>query len=113
MKKHINFDFKDLFIFDLANNHQGDQNHAISIIDGVSKLVQEEQINGAIKFQFRELSTFIHKNARTNKDNKENIVKTFEFNFNWGYALLNNDVSMHGTASKVQETRNSIYVRYR
>ena len=46
-------------------------------------------------------------------DHKENIVKTFEFNFNWGYALLNNDVSMHGTASKVQETRNSIYVRYR
>jgi len=70
MKNYRDFDFNDLFIFDLANNHQGDLEHAKSIIDEVSKLVINKNINGAIKFQFRELSTFIHKNSRANKENK-------------------------------------------
>ena len=70
MKNLRDFNFNDLFIFDLANNHQGDKEHAISIINEISELVNNENINGAIKFQFRELSTFIHKNSRANKDNK-------------------------------------------
>ena len=70
MTNYRDFDFNDLFIFDLANNHQGDLEHAKSIIDEVSKLVINKNINGAIKFQFRELSTFIHKNSRANKENK-------------------------------------------
>ena len=70
MKNNSNFNFQDLFIFDLANNHQGDQTHAEKIIDEISKIVKSENVNGAIKFQFRELSSFIHKNSRTNKDNK-------------------------------------------
>tara|TARA_Y100001978_G_scaffold202623_1_gene224404 strand:+ start:100 stop:1650 length:1551 start_codon:yes stop_codon:yes gene_type:complete len=70
MQNTNEFNFKDLFIFDLANNHQGDIDHASSIISSISKLVKDEKLNGAIKFQFRDLSTFIHKNSRTNKDNK-------------------------------------------
>ena len=70
MKSIKNFSFNDLFVFDLANNHQGDMDHAKNIIKGVSELKINENINGAIKFQFRDLDTFIHKNARKNKDNK-------------------------------------------
>ena len=33
-------------------------------------MTNKENLNGAIKFQFRELSTFIHKDSRNNKENK-------------------------------------------
>ena len=31
------FDFENLFVFDLANNHQGDFNHAKKIINKIGK----------------------------------------------------------------------------
>jgi len=44
--------------------------------------------------------------------NNKNI-KTFEYRFNSGYALLNNDKSLHGLAKPVQNAgRTSLYVRY-
>jgi hypothetical protein len=44
--------------------------------------------------------------------NNEN-VKTFEYKFNSGYALLNNDKSFHGLDKPVQKSgRTSLYVRY-
>ena len=70
MKMFNKFNFQDLFIFDLANNHQGDVDHAMKIIDEVADLVKKYKLNGAIKFQFRELSTFIHKDSRESKENK-------------------------------------------
>ena len=46
-------------------------------------------------------------------DKDNNILKTFEYKLNSGYALLNNDVSRHGTTSKVTHgLRKSMYVRY-
>ena len=46
-------------------------------------------------------------------DKENNILKTFEYKLNCGYALLNTDISRHGTAGKVTDkVRNSIYVRY-
>ncbi len=70
MKTINDFNFRDLFVFDLANNHQGDVGHAKSIIKAISEINNQEKLNGAIKFQFRELSTFIHKDARNSKENK-------------------------------------------
>ena len=47
-------------------------------------------------------------------DKENNVLRTFEYKLNCGYALLNNDVSRHGTEGKVTDkVRNSIYVRYR
>ena len=47
-------------------------------------------------------------------DNDNKSLKTFEYKFNCGYALLNTDISRHGPAGKVTDkVRNSIYVRYR
>ena len=46
-------------------------------------------------------------------DKDDNVLKTFEYKFNSGYALLNNEVSRHGTTTKVTNgLRKSMYVRY-
>jgi sialic acid synthase SpsE/mannose-6-phosphate isomerase-like protein (cupin superfamily) len=68
---------KKLIIFEMANNHQGDLMHGLSIIDKFSSFVSKyKQFDFAIKFQFRNLETFIHKDFKGNKDNKN--VKRFE-----------------------------------
>src|SRR5256885_1126086 len=64
------FDFRNLFVFDLANNHQGDVEHARQIIRGVGEVANSAQIRGALKFQFRHLDTFIHPNHREGSANK-------------------------------------------
>jgi hypothetical protein len=47
-------------------------------------------------------------------DSKDNIIKSFEYRTNSGYALLNTKLSRHGTTADVTHgNRISIYVRYR
>ena len=62
--------FDELFVLDLANNHQGDLNHASKIINSHSKIINEENVKGCIKFQYRNLDTFIHPEERKKKTNK-------------------------------------------
>lgn len=64
------FNFKDLFVLDLANNHQGSVPHGKSIIDYCADLALEYGIKVAIKFQFRDLPTFVHVSHRENSENK-------------------------------------------
>jgi len=49
-----------LYVFEMANNHQGSLEHALRIIDEFSLLAKKNKISAAIKFQFRQLDTFIH-----------------------------------------------------
>tara|TARA_B100000795_G_scaffold269589_1_gene259475 strand:+ start:6790 stop:8319 length:1530 start_codon:yes stop_codon:yes gene_type:complete len=65
-----NFDFNDLFVLDLANNHQGNLKHGLKIIQECSKMVHKHNIRAAIKFQFRQYESFIHPNHKKNSDNK-------------------------------------------
>lgn len=65
-----NFDFKDLFVFDLANNHQGNVKHALDIIHGIGDVVRKQGIRGAFKFQYRQLDTFVHPRHQEQTDNK-------------------------------------------
>ena len=51
---------RDLFILDLANNHQGSVRHALDIIGACADVVRSAGVQAAVKFQFRELDTFIH-----------------------------------------------------
>ena len=51
---------RDLFILDLANNHQGSVEHATAIIEACGEAVRAAGVQAAVKFQFRELDTFIH-----------------------------------------------------
>ena len=48
-------------------------------------------------------------------DGNNNVIKTFDYRFDSGYALLNNAVSLHGTEGTVAENnpRRSLYVRYK
>ena len=62
------YDFNDLIILDLANNHQGDLNHGINIIKAMGEVVNELDIKTALKFQFRQLDTFIHPNFKDRDD---------------------------------------------
>jgi sialic acid synthase SpsE/mannose-6-phosphate isomerase-like protein (cupin superfamily) len=52
--------FEKLFIFDMANNHQGDLEHGLSIISEIASIAKDEGIKAGIKFQYRQLDSFIH-----------------------------------------------------
>jgi len=62
--------FKNLFIFEMANNHQGSVSHGKKIIDSMKSIVDKYGIKGAVKLQYRNLETFIHKDYVNSKDNK-------------------------------------------
>lgn len=64
------YHFENLFIFEMANNHQGDAEHGRRIIQEVSKVAHEFDVRGAIKLQFRDLETFIHPQFKTDSRNK-------------------------------------------
>jgi sialic acid synthase SpsE/mannose-6-phosphate isomerase-like protein (cupin superfamily) len=68
--------FTDLFIYDLANNHQGDLPYAKEIVAAVGKVNREAGVRGALKFQFRQLDTFIHPDYQSRTDFK--YVKRFK-----------------------------------
>ena len=62
--------FNNLFVFDLANNHQGDVDHGKLIINDLASKIKKHKVKGAIKFQFRQLDTFVHPDHLSNSDNK-------------------------------------------
>jgi sialic acid synthase SpsE/mannose-6-phosphate isomerase-like protein (cupin superfamily) len=64
------FDFRGIFIYDMANNHQGDVDHAMKIINAMGEVTRETGVRGALKFQFRHLETFIHPDYKERKDVK-------------------------------------------
>jgi N-acetylneuraminate synthase len=60
--------FEDLFVLELANNHWGDVEHGKKIITDFSRIVRFNNIKAAIKLQFRDAETFIHKSFRDRED---------------------------------------------
>ena len=75
MNTPFKFDDNDLFVLDLANNHQGQVHHGLRIIREVSEIVNQHQVRAAFKFQFRQLDTFIHPDHQQGSDHKQ--VKRF------------------------------------
>ena len=65
MKK---YDFNELIILDVANNHQGDLKHGLNIIKAMGKVVNDLGMKAALKFQFRQLDTFIHPDFKKRED---------------------------------------------
>lgn len=61
---------KPLVILEMANNHMGDINHAKKIIKEYSDITKRfnKNINFAIKFQFRDLKTYLHKDFLKKRD---------------------------------------------
>ncbi len=66
--------FDNLLVLDLANNHYGDVDHAMKVISHFSKVIKKKNLKATIKFQFRNLEKFIHKDY-INSDEK--YVKRF------------------------------------
>ena len=61
---------EDIFVLDLANNHQGSLSHAKNIINEYSKIIKKQKIKATIKFQFRNIDTLIHPEYKKFEDNK-------------------------------------------
>ena len=58
-------DFCNLFIFEMANNHQGSVSHGKAIIRSVSDIAKKRGIAAAIKFQYRDVDTLINAEYRS------------------------------------------------
>ncbi|SFR58802.1 N-acetylneuraminate synthase family protein [Anaeromicropila populeti] len=52
--------FNDLFIFEMANSHQGSVEHGLDIVHAMGKIARKHNIKAAVKLQYRNLDTFIH-----------------------------------------------------
>lgn len=60
--------FEDLFVLELANNHWGDLNRGLRIVREFGTVVRYNNVRAAIKLQFRDIDSFIHKNFRERTD---------------------------------------------
>ena len=70
MTTDFTYDFSGLVVLDLANNHQGSVEHGTNIIRAMGELAHKHGVRAAMKFQFRQLDTFIHKSHRDGSDDK-------------------------------------------
>lgn len=52
--------FENLFIFEMANNHQGSVQHGLDIVHALGEVTRRYKINAAVKLQYRDLDTMIH-----------------------------------------------------
>ena len=68
MKENI---FKDLFVLELANNHWGSINRGKDIVKQFAKVVKKHNVKAAIKLQFRDIDTFIHKDHSSEGSGEE------------------------------------------
>lgn len=68
--------FKDLFIFEMANNHQGSVEHGLKIVQAMGKIAREYGIRAAVKLQYRDLNTLVHPNFK-NSDDVKHIPRFF------------------------------------
>ena len=67
--------FDSLFVLELANNHLGDVKRGKKIINDFSKIIRFNNAKAAIKLQFRNVDTFIHKDF-LHRDDIRYIKKT-------------------------------------
>ncbi len=52
--------FEDLFVLEIANNHWGSVERGKKIIHEYSRVIRHNNVKAAIKFQFRDVDSFIH-----------------------------------------------------
>jgi len=60
--------FDDLFVLEMASNHQGKVDRGLKIIQQYSKIVRFNNVRAAIKLQFRDLENFVHKDFSNRED---------------------------------------------
>lgn len=68
-KPRMNRDmFENLFVLEMTNNHQGSLERGLAIIREHSRIVRFNNVRAAIKLQFRDIDTFVHKDFRDRDD---------------------------------------------
>lgn len=68
---------RPLFILEMANNHMGDVEHGVALIDTMGAVVKDfPEFDFAMKLQYRQLDTFIHSSFKGRSDVP--YVKRFE-----------------------------------
>lgn len=60
--------FEDLFVLEIANNHWGSVDRGKKIIKEYSRVIRHNNVKAAIKFQFRDVDTFIHPDFHDRED---------------------------------------------
>ena len=74
--------FDNLFVLEMANNHWGDVSRGLKIISDYAKVVRYNNVRAAMKFQFRDVDSFIHKDFRHRTDIRY-IKKTLDTQLSW------------------------------
>src|SRR3989338_1713399 len=69
------WNLKNLFVFEMANNHAGDVKHGLKIIRQIYEVCKDFNFTFGFKLQYRDLDTFIHLEYKEKKDVK--YVKRF------------------------------------
>ena len=60
--------FENLFVLEMTNNHQGSLERGLQIVREHSRVARFNNVRTAIKLQFRDVDTFIHKDFRDRQD---------------------------------------------
>ena len=60
--------FENLFVLEITNNHQGNLERGLQIIREHSRVARFNNVRTAIKLQFRDIDSFIHKDFRNRLD---------------------------------------------
>lgn len=60
--------FEDLFVLEMTNNHLGSLDRGLRIVEQFAKIVRFNNVRAAIKLQFRDIDSFIHKDFRERRD---------------------------------------------
>lgn len=60
--------FENLFVLEMTNNHQGTLERGLAIIREHSRIVRFNNVRAAIKLQFRDVDSFVHKDFRDRED---------------------------------------------
>jgi len=88
--------FEELFVLELANNHWGDVERGVRIIREFGRVARFHNIRAAIKLQFRDVDSFIHRDFRNRTDIRY-IKKTLDTQLPpEGFATLVEEVRRNG-----------------
>jgi N-acetylneuraminate synthase len=60
--------FDELFVLEMANNHLGDVQRGLKIINDYAQVVRFNNVRAAIKLQLRDVDSFVHKDFRSRED---------------------------------------------
>ena len=88
--------FDELFVLELANNHWGKRERGNRIVREFGRVARFHNVRAAIKFQFRDVDRFIHRDFRTRADVRY-IKKTLDTQMSRDdYLLLVEEVRRNG-----------------